>query len=145
MTEFTTADLPDALSDTGVTLGINMVTITADMKTENKLPTFNARFQLHVPVEKDLDGGLEEVYLELDIQDLADKNGVTPENTGGYIVEVNKADGEKVRFALDGYDQTDSKILLGSNVDKGDLGVTVFRYSPDYTMENLLLTIIPAP
>ena len=47
MTEFTTADLPDALSDTGVTLGINMVTdYLEDMKTKNKLPTFNARFNL---------------------------------------------------------------------------------------------------
>jgi len=145
MTEFTTADLPDALSATGVTLSVNVVTITSEMKTQNKLPTFNARFDLNVPVERHLDGGLEEVYLELDIQDLADKNGVTPENTGGYVVEVNKADGEKVRFALDGYDQTESKILLGSNVDKGDLGVTVFRYSPDYTMEDLGLGSVPAP
>ena len=132
MTEFTTADLPDALSDTGVTLGVNMVTVTSEMKTQNKLPTFNARFDLQTP---NLDGGLEEVYLELNIQDLADKNGV----------EVNKADGEKVRYALDGYDQTESKILLGSNVDKGDLGITVFRYSPDYTMENLGLSSIPSP
>tara|TARA_Y100001951_G_scaffold86255_1_gene76564 strand:+ start:69 stop:1802 length:1734 start_codon:yes stop_codon:yes gene_type:complete len=142
MTEFTTADLPDALSDTGVTLGINMVAVTSEMKTQNKLPTFNARFDLQTP---NLDGGLEEVYLELNIQDLADKNGVTPENTGGYVVEVNKADGEKVRYALDGYDQTESKILLGSNVNEGDLGITVYRYSPDYTMEDLGLSNIPAP
>tara|TARA_R100000008_G_scaffold21746_1_gene11497 strand:+ start:2006 stop:5329 length:3324 start_codon:yes stop_codon:yes gene_type:complete len=137
-TEFTTANLPAALSSTGVVLNNDIVTITEEMKKEKRLPSFNASF----PHQKQhLDGGLEDQYLKINFDNLRIQNDVTPENTGGYIVEVTKNSGERVRFALEGYDQTTCNVFLGANTSQNDINVTIYRYNTNYTPEDLGLGV----
>lgn len=63
---------------------------------------------------------------------------LTSQNTGGYIVEVYK-DGQKIRFALDGYDNTSFTVFLGNKNLFKYVSYDIYRYDTDYKLENLNL------
>lgn len=62
--------------------------------------------------------------------------GLSPENIGGYMVEVYK-DGQKVRFALDGYDNTSFSVFLGDSNTYRYVNYDIYVYDKDYKLENL--------
>lgn len=62
--------------------------------------------------------------------------GLSPSNVGGYMVEVYK-DGQKVRFALDGYDNTSFSVFLGDSNSYRYVNYDIYVYDKDYKLENL--------
>tara|TARA_Y100000004_G_scaffold197211_1_gene270418 strand:+ start:5616 stop:8936 length:3321 start_codon:yes stop_codon:yes gene_type:complete len=66
----------------------------------------------------------------------AQSPSISPENTGGYILEVSKGTGEKIRVTLDGYDTTEAEILFGTDreFDK-PFSVDIFRYAQNKVLE----------
>ena len=98
---------------------VDVVLIDKDTVT----PEFNARFVDVLDI-----ANTNNMYMQLDFSQLAIDNGVSADNTGGYIVDVYKDSGEKVRFSLDGYDQTVATILVGDVKEKNNLTVEIYRY-----------------
>lgn len=74
--------------------------------------------------------------LFVDFSDLVTTNGLNAENTGGYIIEVYK-DGQKVRFALDGYDNNQFAVFLGDRRLYKNINYEVYVYDTDYKLEDL--------
>jgi len=62
--------------------------------------------------------------------------GLPIENIGGYMVEIYK-DGQKVRFALDGYDNTYFSVFLGDSNTYRYVNYEIYVYDKDYKLENL--------
>jgi len=84
-----------------------------------------------------------ETILDFDFTSVAAANAVTKDNTGGYVVEVNKGDGEKVRFTLQGHDNTKATILMGDEfIQRGDVSIQIYRLDPSLKMES---TGLPQP
>lgn len=77
-----------------------------------------------------------DVELRVDFSNLIADNYLNAQNTGGYIVEVYK-DGQKVRFALDGYDNTDFTVFLGDRRLFQNTNYEIYRYDTDYKLEDL--------
>ena len=71
-----------------------------------------------------------------DFRGLITRNNITNKNTGGYIIEVYK-DGEKVRFSLDGYDNTTFEVYLGSVNSYVYVDFSVYRYDTSYKLESI--------
>ena len=76
--------------------------------------------------------------LEVSFSAVASANGVNSNNTGGYLVEVYK-DGQKVRFALDGHDNTSFSVFLGNSSLYNNISYEIYRYDTSYKLENLNL------
>lgn len=74
--------------------------------------------------------------LSVSFSSVANTNGVTSSNTGGYLVEVYK-DGQKVRFALDGYDNTSFDVFLGDSNLYTHVHYEIYRYDNDYKLQDL--------
>ncbi len=123
-----------------------VVTFSEYSSEQDKLPTFDAKFPVEVrgtSAQNELAVRNKETVMDFDFTNVAAANGVTSENTGGYVVEVNKGDGEKVRVTLDGHDSTTATILLGDeNVERGDISVQIFRLDSNLKMES---TGLPTP
>ena len=67
----------------------------------------------------------------------------TLKSKGLKIVEVNKGDGEKVRFTLQGHDNTKATILMGDEfIQRGDVSIQIYRLDPSLKMES---TGLPQP
>jgi len=77
-----------------------------------------------------------DVQLSVDFRDKT--TSFTSQDTGGYMVEVYK-DGQKIRFALDGYDNTSFVIFLGDENLFRYVSYDIYRYDTDYKLENLNL------
>lgn len=77
-----------------------------------------------------------DVVLKVDFSNLISENNINEENTGGYIVEVYK-DGDKVRFALDGYDNTQFQVFLGSSLLYKKINYQIYIYDTNYKLETL--------
>jgi hypothetical protein len=75
---------------------------------------------------------------QLSVDFSGQSSGFNNLNTGGYIVEVYK-DGEKIRFALDGYDNTSFVVFLGNGDLFKYLSYDIYRYDTDYKLESLNL------
>ena len=89
------------------------------------IPDFNARF---INNHGELNESEIDTYMKLDFSQLAVDNKVSAENTGGYVVDVYKDSGDKVRFTLDGHDQTEATVLIGSQKESHNLTVEIYRY-----------------
>lgn len=98
---------------------VDIVQINKDTVT----PEFNARF-----ADVLASANTNNYYMNLDFSQLAVDNGVSAENTGGYVVDIYKNSGEKVRFSLDGYDQTVATVLVGNVKEKSNLTFEIYRY-----------------
>ena len=70
------------------------------------------------------------IYLTLNFAQLAVDNSVNKTNTGGYVVEVFKQSGEKVRFSLDGFDNTEATVLIGPEQEAANMTFDIYRYDP---------------
>ena len=118
--------LPSALEN----LGNNPVAAFTTIDKDTILPEFDARFP-NIPTlgafEK---SNIKNIYLTLNFDQLAADNSVNKTNTGGYVVEVYKASGEKVRFSLDGFDNTEATILIGAEQDAANMTFDIYRYDP---------------
>ena len=66
---------------------------------------------------------------------LAEANKLTAKNTGGYVIEVYK-DGKKVRFSLDGYDNTSFEVYLGLRGSYRYMDFSIYRYDTSYKLES---------
>ena len=66
----------------------------------------------------------------MNFSQLAADNSVNKTNTGGYIVEVYKQSGEKVRFSLDGFDNTEATVLIGPEQETANMTFEIYRYDP---------------
>jgi hypothetical protein len=73
--------------------------------------------------------------LTCDFTGLITPNNITNKNTGGYIIEVYK-DGEKVRFSLDGYDNTTFEVYLGAANSYTFVDFSIYRYDTSYKLES---------
>jgi len=62
-------------------------------------------------------------------------NEITAQNTGGYLIEVYK-DGQKVRFSLDGYDNTSFEVYLGDRNSYRYTDFNIYRYDANYKLES---------
>ncbi len=84
-----------------------------------------------------------ETILDIDFSTLAAANAVNAENTGGYVIQVNKGNGEKVRFTNSGHDNTSALILLGDEtIEKGNISVEILRLNKNLQLES---TGLPKP
>jgi hypothetical protein len=92
------------------------------------LPYFEASFP-------DIQANDENYYINIDFSSLAVANGVTFTNTGGYIVEVFKSSGERIRFSLSGHDNTTASVLIGSLKSQSNLSVDIYRYDPSFKVD----------
>jgi len=45
-------------------------------------------------------------------------------------VEVFKQSGEKIRFSLDGFDNTEATVLIGSEQESANMTFDIYRYDP---------------
>ena len=77
-----------------------------------------------------------DVEMKVNFSELIGPNILNSENTGGYVVEVYK-DGQKVRFALDGYDNTEFVVFLGDRRSFKNTNYEIYRYDTDYKLEDL--------
>ena len=75
-------------------------------------------------------------FLSVNFKNLIGENELNEDNTGGYIIEVYK-DGRKVRFALDGYDNTSFSVFLGDSRLYKRISYDIYRYDSNYKLENL--------
>tara|TARA_Y100000004_G_scaffold98703_1_gene110571 strand:+ start:3360 stop:6554 length:3195 start_codon:yes stop_codon:yes gene_type:complete len=116
--------LPEALTGDGTEVSVGDLVI---LQPNVAVPHFDGKFS-------DIQQNNENYYVEVDFQELANQNGVNFENTGGYIVEVTKASGDKVRFSLSGHDQTRANILVGDVKNKNDLTVEIYRFDPSFKL-----------
>ena len=73
--------------------------------------------------------------MAVDFSGLIGPNNITAKNTGGYLVEVYK-DGQKVRFSLDGYDNTSFQVYLGDRNSYRYTDFSVYRYDINYKLES---------
>ena len=71
----------------------------------------------------------------VDFSGLIGPNQITSRNTGGYLVEVYK-DGQKVRFSLDGYDNTSFEVYLGDRNSFFYTDFNIYRYDTNYKLES---------
>jgi hypothetical protein len=71
----------------------------------------------------------------VDFSGLIGPNQITSQNTGGYLVEVYK-DGQKVRFSLDGYDNTNFEVYLGDRNSYRYTDFSIYRYDTNYRLES---------
>ena len=117
--------LPSALTGSPAPTS-NIVKINKDLV----LPEFDARFSNISTLGALQNSNTINIYLELDFSALALSNGVNSTNTGGYVVEVYKASGEKVRFSLEGYDNTSATVLIGDEKDGSNMTFEIYRYDP---------------
>ena len=135
--------LPSPLSASGTAPTSNFVVV--DPQTD-KLPPFDAKFPSEVRGEAANNPMIKrnkETILDFDFTTVAAANAVTKDNTGGYVVEVNKGDGEKVRFTLQGHDNTKATILMGDEfIQRGDVSIQIYRLDPSLKMES---TGLPQP
>ena len=116
--------LPEALTGDGTEVSVGDLVI---LQPNVAVPHFDGKFS-------DIQQNNENYYVEVDFQELANQNGVNFENTGGYVVEVTKASGDKVRFSLSGHDQTRANILVGDVKNKNDLTVEIYRFDPSFKL-----------
>lgn len=79
-----------------------------------------------------------DMVLKVNFDNLIGENDINEENTGGYVVEVYK-DGDKVRFALDGHDNTQFQVFLGNKVLYKRVSYQIYRYDTNYKLESLNL------
>ena len=73
--------------------------------------------------------------MAVDFSGLIGPNNITAKNTGGYLVEVYK-DGQKVRFSLDGYDNTSFQVYLGDRNSYRYTDFSIYRYDINYKLES---------
>ena len=71
----------------------------------------------------------------VDFSGLIGPNEITAQNTGGYLIEVYK-DGQKVRFSLDGYDNTSFEVYLGDRNSYRYTDFNIYRYDANYKLES---------
>jgi predicted phage tail protein len=118
--------LPSALENLGNDPVVAFTTINKD----TVLPEFDARFP-NIPTLGALGASsIKNIYLTLNFDQLAVDNSVNKTNTGGYVVEVFKQSGEKIRFSLDGFDNTEATVLIGSEQESANMTFDIYRYDP---------------
>lgn len=117
--EFKLPDLPDPISSSNPTIDqIISASLTSDY--------YDAYFtQIETVRDKALNVDFSQII-----------TGLSPSNVGGYMVEVYK-DGQKVRFALDGYDNTSFSVFLGDSNSYRYVNYDIYVYDKDYKLENL--------
>jgi len=71
----------------------------------------------------------------VDFSGLIGPNEITAQNTGGYLIEVYK-DGQKIRFSLDGYDNTSFEVYLGDRNSYRYTDFNIYRYDANYKLES---------
>ena len=118
--------LPAALENFGNPPVSSFTTITKDIV----LPEFDARFPNISTLGAEGASPINNIYLTLNFSQLAADNSVNKTNTGGYIVEVYKQSGEKVRFSLDGFDNTEATVLIGPEQETANMTFEIYRYDP---------------
>lgn len=117
--EFKISDLPDPISSSNP---------TSDQITPSSLDSnyYDAYFSKNeTSRDKALNVDFSQVITNLPLSDI-----------GGYMVEVYK-DGQKVRFALDGYDNTSFSVFLGDSNAYRYINYDIYVYDRDYKLESL--------
>ncbi|MDA7495837.1 phage tail protein [bacterium] len=123
---FDSGSLPSALQN----LGDGATTTITIINKNTVLPQFDARFPNISTLGAFQASSIKNIFLTLNFSQLASDNGVDNKNTGGYVVEVYKSSGEKVRFSLDGFDNTEATILIGAEQDTSNMTFDIYRYDP---------------
>lgn len=123
---FDSGSLPTALEN----LGDGATATTTIINKNTVLPEFDARFPNIPTLGAFQTSSIKNIFLTLNFSQLATDNGVNNTNTGGYVVEVYKSSGEKVRFSLDGFDNTEAAILIGAEQDASNMTFDIYRYDP---------------
>jgi predicted phage tail protein len=120
--------LPTALSDSDPS-GITQNFVVIEEGTV--LPVFNARFPLST-----ITANSKNEYIKVEFASLIGVNSITAQNTGGYIINLFRGTGNKVTFALDGYDNTTFYVLLGSGIDRSHVCFQIYRYDTSFKLES---------
>lgn len=135
--------LPEPLSSDGAEPEFNFTTISPESESR---PVFDAVFPETIrgaAASNPLIKKNAETILDIDFSTLAAANAVNAENTGGYVIQVNKGNGEKVRFTNSGHDNTSALILLGDEtIEKGNISVEILRLNKNLQLES---TGLPQP
>jgi hypothetical protein len=116
--------LPPAL--TGDLEGATDPIITfTNIQNDTILPYFDGKFP-------NISSYATNYYMTVDFSQLATYNAVNFQNTGGYILEIFKASGEKIRFSLAGHDNTRANILIGPDYERDNISVEIYRYDTSF-------------
>ena len=116
--------LPPAL--TGDSSGATDPIITfTNIQNDTILPYFDGKFP-------NISSYATNYYMTVDFSQLATYNAVNFQNTGGYILEIFKASGEKIRFSLAGHDNTRANILIGPDYERDNISVEIYRYDTSF-------------
>ena len=119
--------LPTALSDSTPS-GITQNFVSIEEGTV--LPVFNAKFPFSTTSASN------DEYIKVKFESLIGVNSITAQNTGGYIINLFRGTGNKVTFALDGYDNTTFYVLLGSGVERSNVCFQIYRYDTSFKLES---------
>ena len=94
------------------------------------LPVFDAKFPFSTTSASN------DEYIKVKFESLIGVNSITAQNTGGYIINLFRGTGNKVTFALDGYDNTTFYVLLGSGVERSNVCFQIYRYDTSFKLES---------
>jgi len=117
--------LPEPLTGDGSEISIGDLIV---LQPNSTAPYFDAKFPNIQPNN-------ENYYVTINFEQLALENSVNFQNTGGYVVEVTKASGDKIRFSLSGHDQTKATILIGDIKSKNDLTIEIYRFDTSFKID----------
>lgn len=107
-----------------------------DFSADDIIPHFDAKFPVSTHVFKASEQlEYRNAYMAIDFSNLASINGVNKDNTGGYILEVFRSSGSKVRFSLAGHDNTTANILIGSVYDQNNVTYEIYRYDTSFKVD----------
>ena len=120
--------LPTALSDSDPS-GITQTFV--DIEEGTVLPVFNAKFPFSMTTAASNDQ-----YIKVEFAPLIGVNSITSQNTGGYIINLFRGTGNKVTFALDGYDNTTFYALLGAGIERSNVCFQIYRYDTSFRLES---------
>ena len=131
--------LPEPLRQINNPISTTFVTFSPNVDVP---PYFDGRFPIRD--QRLLQKTYKQQYLTVDFSQMAVDNNVSASNTGGYILQVTKSNGDQVRVTLDGYDNTVANIFLGELAQgltplEGTNTVTVdiFRYDSSKKLESI--------
>ena len=107
-------------------------------------PYFDGKFPLRN--QRPLQKSYRQQYVNINFQALAADNNVNASNTGGYILQVAKSNGDVLRVTLDGWDNQNANIFLGELISGSSaptegtntIDVKIFRYDPDKRLEGTI-------
>jgi len=133
--------LPEPLVETNNSIEVSFRAFNPETDVP---PYFDGKFPLRN--QRPLQKSYRQQYVNINFEALAADNSVNASNTGGYILQVTKSNGDILRVTLDGWDNQNANIFLGELISGSSaptegtntIDVKIFRYDPDKRLEGTI-------